>query len=71
VNAKGRNWTDKTPLDRAAQSSDGDKRAEFADIASRLVRAGGEMTPRAAASAMRTGSSKYTSRKPCSSRTRT
>jgi hypothetical protein len=71
VNAKGRNWTDQTPLDRAAQSSDGDKRAEFANIASRLVRAGGEMTPRAAASAMRTGSSKYTSRKPCSSRTRT
>jgi ankyrin repeat protein len=48
VNAKGRNWTEQTPLDRAAQSSDANKNAEFADVANRLLRAGAEMTPWAA-----------------------
>ena len=48
VNAKGRNWTEQTPLDTAAHSSDADKSAEFADVANRLLRAGAEMTPWAA-----------------------
>jgi ankyrin repeat protein len=48
VNAKGRNWTEQTPLDSAAHSSDANKSTEFADVAKRLVRAGAEMTPWAA-----------------------
>ena len=48
VNAKGRNWTEQTPLDSAAHSSDASKSAEFADVANRLLRAGAEMTPWAA-----------------------
>jgi ankyrin repeat protein len=48
VNAKGRNWTEQTPIDVAAHSSDADKRAEFAVVANRLVRAGAEMSPWAA-----------------------
>lgn len=48
VNAKGRNWTEQTPLDSAAHSSDASKSAEFADVANRLVRAGAVMTPWAA-----------------------
>ena len=48
MNAKGRNWTEQTPLDSAAHSSDASKSAEFADIANRLLRAGAEMTPWAA-----------------------
>jgi len=48
INAKGRHWTDQTPLDSAAHSSDASKSAEFADIANRLLRAGAEMTPWAA-----------------------
>lgn len=48
VNAKGRNWTEQTPLDSAAHSSDASKSAEFADVANRLVRAGAEITPWAA-----------------------
>lgn len=47
VNAKGRNWTEQTPLDGAAHS-DANQSAEFADVAARLVRAGAEMTPWAA-----------------------
>jgi ankyrin repeat protein len=47
VNAKGRNWTEQTPLDSAAHR-DANKSAEFADVANRLVRAGAEMTPWAA-----------------------
>ncbi|HSB13662.1 MAG TPA: ankyrin repeat domain-containing protein [Bryobacteraceae bacterium] len=48
VNAKGRNWTEQTPLDTAAHSSDANKSAEYAVVANRLVRAGAEMTPWAA-----------------------
>ena len=48
MNAKGRNWTEQTPLDSAAHSSDASKSAEFGDIANRLLRAGAEMTPWAA-----------------------
>ena len=48
VNAKGRNWTEQTPLDSAARSSDASKSAEFGDVANRLVRAGAVMTPWAA-----------------------
>jgi ankyrin repeat protein len=48
VNAKGRNWTEQTPLDTAAHSLDADKSVEFPDVADRLVRAGAEMTPWAA-----------------------
>ena len=44
VNAKGRNWTEQTPLDTAARSSNADQSAEFADVANRLLRAGAEMT---------------------------
>jgi ankyrin repeat protein len=44
VNAKGRNWTEQTPLDSAAHSSEASKSAEFADVANRLVRAGAVMT---------------------------
>jgi ankyrin repeat protein len=47
VNAKGRNWTEQTPLDCAAHSGT-NKSAEFADVANRLVRAGAGMTPWAA-----------------------
>ena len=47
VNAKGRNWTEQTPLDCAAHS-DTNKSAEFANVANRLVRAGAGMTPWAA-----------------------
>lgn len=49
VNAGARQWTEQTPLDRAAHSSDADHGAEFADIAKRLLEAGAEMTPWAAA----------------------
>jgi Ankyrin repeat len=48
VNAKGHNWTEQTPLDSAAHSSDANKSVEFTDVANRLVRAGAEMTPWAA-----------------------
>jgi hypothetical protein len=48
ANAKGRNWTEQTPLDGAAHSSDANKSAEFADVANRLLRASAEMTPWAA-----------------------
>jgi ankyrin repeat protein len=48
VNAKWRNWTEQTPLDSAAHSSDANQTGEFADVANRLVRAGAEMTPWAA-----------------------
>jgi ankyrin repeat protein len=48
VNAKGRNWTEQTPLDSAAHTSDANTSAEFANVANRLVRAGAEMTPWAA-----------------------
>jgi ankyrin repeat protein len=48
VNAKGRNWTEQTPLESAAHSSDANKMAEFAHVAKRLLRAGAEMTPWAA-----------------------
>lgn len=50
VNAKGRNWTEQTPLDSAAHSADAGNSAEFADVAKRLVRAGAVMTPWAAVS---------------------
>jgi ankyrin repeat protein len=48
VNAKGRNWTEQTPLDSAAHASDASRIAEFADVANRLLRAGAVMTPWAA-----------------------
>jgi ankyrin repeat protein len=44
VRAKGRNWTEQTPLDCAAYSSDANRRAAFADVASRLLQAGADMT---------------------------
>ena len=46
VNAKGRDWTEQTPLDSAAHW-DVSHRAEFANVAKRLLRAA-EMTPWAA-----------------------
>lgn len=49
VNAEGRNWTGQTPLDCAAHSSDANQSAEFAEVANRLIRAGAQMTPWAAA----------------------
>jgi ankyrin repeat protein len=48
ANAKGRNWTEQTPLDSAAHLSDSSKSAKFGDVANRLVRAGAVMTPWAA-----------------------
>jgi ankyrin len=54
-NAEGRNWTGQTPLDCAAHSSDAKTSAEFADVASRLIRAGAEMTPWAAVALGDTG----------------
>jgi len=48
VNARGRNWTEQAPLDRAAHSSDADESAAFAVVANLLVRAGAQMTPWAA-----------------------
>lgn len=48
VNAKGRHWTEQTPLDSVAHSTDGNKSAEFVDVVNRLLRAGAEMTPWAA-----------------------
>lgn len=47
MNAKGRNWTEQTPLDCAAHSDASDS-ADFADVANRLLRAGAEVTPWAA-----------------------
>lgn len=49
VNAKGRNWTEQTPLDRAAQSADSGNVAEFAGVARQLLQAGAAMTSWAAA----------------------
>jgi len=49
VNAKGRNWTEQTPLDCAAHASDAEAGAAFGEVASRLLRAGAEITPWAAA----------------------
>jgi len=48
VHAKGREWTEQTPLDVAAHTSEADNRAEFAEAAGRLLRAGAAMTPWAA-----------------------
>lgn len=48
VNAKGRDWTEQTPLDSAAHSSDANRGAEFAEVADRLLRSGAEMTAWAA-----------------------
>lgn len=50
VNAKGRNWTEQTPLDSAAHSAGAGNSASFADVAKRLLRAGAVMTPWAAVS---------------------
>jgi hypothetical protein len=55
VNAKGRNWTQQTPLDSAAHSLDASRSAEFADVANRLARAGAAMTPWAAVALGDTG----------------
>jgi ankyrin repeat protein len=55
VNAKGRNWTEQSPLDSAAHSSDANNSAEFADVANRLVGASAEMTPWAAVALGDTG----------------
>ena len=48
VNAKGRNWTEQTPLDWAAQSADSRNLAEFEKVAGRLMQAGAAMTSWAA-----------------------